>query len=149
MAYIILTHAAFLAVAGAAAPSPGGLTRLRGGSASPALLSPERRRLIDDVLRETERSAATLRQRLRPLGGPTPADAAAAGAALGFCFGKVLIGDPKLLALVGAASFAYAQRHPGSTCRLLGAEWGSRLKAVSGRSAQVVWDVRGSLGNMR
>ena len=68
---------------------------------------------VDAALRETERGAKALRKSLRPLiAGPTMTDALIAGAFTGFATGKILVGDPKLLAMAGSASFAYAHKYP-------------------------------------
>lgn len=102
------------------------LMRLRGGGTSSrgeggdgisALLrDPAVRDGVDSALRQAERGAAQLRRSLKPvLGGPTTTDAIFAGAAVGYGTGKILIGDPKLLAVVCAASFAYAHNYPERT----------------------------------
>lgn len=99
--------------------------RLRGGGKAKGgggfqIDDPQVRDAIDSVLRETERGAKALRKKIKPLiVGPTMTDAVFAGAAAGFATGKILFGDPKLLAMAGAAAFAYAHSNPENCPRYL------------------------------
>ena len=87
------------------------------------------------VLPMAEEGSTSLRKQLKPKARkPTTADAIAAGAAVGFVCGKVVIGDPKLLAMAGAASFAYAHCNPEKSDK--------RLRAVSNRVAELVHEAR-------
>ena len=122
---------------------PEGLIRLRGGGrkdttlldkGSSLLNEPSVRETLDAVLRETERGAAMLRKSLKPAGGPTTIDAVLSGAVLGVVTGKVLIGDPKLLAVTGAAAFSYAHQCPGQVP--------PQLRDASRRCSELAHEVR-------
>ena len=116
------------------------LMRLRGGrrgggGASALLDDPELRQSLDNVPRATEKGASQLRKNLKPLfGGPTATDYAFSGAFVGFATGKILIGDPKLLAVAGASAFAYSHRWPEKTDR--------RLRAFARRAAELTHEAR-------
>lgn len=100
------------------------LMRLRGGGKGSGGFDalnqlrddPAVRRNVDSALRTTENLASGMRKALKPiLRQPTTTDATIAGALVGFITGKILIGDPKLLAIGGACTFAYAHRWPEKT----------------------------------
>ena len=81
---------------------------------------------VDAILDGTEAASKTLSKGLRdleptlrrtlrsldPRPMPTMGDAAVAGAAAGFLCGAVLVGDPRVMAVAGAAGFAYTHRYP-------------------------------------
>ena len=109
------------------------ILRLRGGSAVRSRLHQGLDAVCDTadvVLHEARRLAP--RSRLRPL--PTTTDAVLAGGCAGFMCGKVFIGDPKLMALVGASAFAYTRHNPDQVppraCAIVGraCDWASRLR---------------------
>lgn len=134
-----------LAELGAAIPSTedaglgelGEMMRLRGGGAGRGSVIPltSSRRSLESWLSRVEQGASALRKAIKPeRGDATVVDAAVAGAMVGFGTGKCLIGDPKLLALSGACSFAYAHRWPEKT--------DGRFRAVARRCSELAHEAR-------
>ena len=139
-----------LAELGAAIPSTedaglgelGEMMRLRGGGAGRGSVIPltssldeGARRSLESWLSRVEQGASALRKAIKPeRGDATVVDAAVAGAMVGFGTGKCLIGDPKLLALSGACSFAYAHRWPEKT--------DGRFRAVARRCSELAHEAR-------
>lgn len=84
-----------------------------GRQAGAGLTADERRQVtdaIDGVLGGAEDGISSLRRRLQSsVDRATPSDAAIAGAVAGFACGKLIVGNPTTLGIVGGASFAYAQ----------------------------------------
>ena len=92
-------------------------------------------KLRKNILPMAEEGSTQLRKKLKPVGSlATGVDAAAAGAVVGFATGKILIGDPKLLAMAGAASFAYAHKYPEKS--------NVRFRDVANRFADLAHEAR-------
>ena len=101
-----------------------------------AAASIERKALVglDGALGKAESGLGSLRRQLgraqddlgdvdqavRPRPAGRTGDAALSGCALGLACGWIVVGDPKLLAVVGAASFAYVHRNPACSPRMAG-----------------------------
>ena len=112
----------------AAAPSPAAVSLT-------SSLDEGARRSLESWLSRVEQGASALRKAIKPeRGDATVVDAAVAGAMVGFGTGKCLIGDPKLLALSGACSFAYAHRWPEKT--------DGRFRAVARRCSELAHEAR-------
>jgi hypothetical protein len=115
------------------------LLRLRGGGSGskPTLSADTVRKDLDSFLVQAERGLASVRKSIKPHTAPTTLDAAVAGAVCGFSCGRILIGDPTLLALVGASAFSYAHHYPSRA--------NPRLLSISRRFAELAHEARGAL----